>query len=131
MLTFHSFRGFSWRSPSRVGWVGLLLMAGGAFAACSESPSATGEPVKPRPPVGVVLISPTTSTLKVGQSQQFVASVPSGAATQFAWRAGDTSLVSISSAGVATARKAGNTTISALIVSDTALRGTITLNIVP
>ena len=131
MLVFQSIVRVCSRNLSWVGRVGLAFGFSCVSVSCSDTRPTTEGPVTPTPPVAVVLIIPTTSTLKVGQSQQFVASVPSGSATQFAWRAADTSVVSISTTGLASARKVGSTTISALIVSDTGLRGTVTLSVVP
>lgn len=96
----------------------LLLTVFGA-AACSEDPITP-----PPPPAAVVLqtitVSSATSMITKGQTTSFIATGTysdgtSKALTAVAWVSSDTSVASISAAGVATALAAGITDITASV----------------
>ncbi|HEU4641445.1 MAG TPA: Ig-like domain-containing protein [Gemmatimonadaceae bacterium] len=90
----------------------LVLLA----AACSDAvapPPPTAALRATSPTVGSVTVSPSSATIAVGATKQFTATVKdvngntlSGASV--AWSSSDTSVLRVSSTGVATGRKAGS-----------------------
>jgi hypothetical protein len=97
--------------------------------AVGEAHSAGGERHSCTPSVDSISVSPVEASLEVGQTRTCVANVVvDGDVNQVATGSGgDTGVVSVHDAGVATAITAGSATISAIRVPDPRIQGTATV----
>ena len=121
----------SYRSIA-TGFIAILASSALLYAGCgggdssptrpepsTPAPTPTPTPTPPpAPTVSTIEVTPNTAMIEVGGTQRFVASakasdgaVISGVA--FAWTSGNTAVVTINSAGVATGVSVGSTTIRA------------------
>ena len=102
-------------------WLGLLATGcGGDDSPTQSTPSPTPDPPPPTPAptVSVVEVNPNSATLEVGSTQAFVSTARASDGTvisgvNFTWSSSNTAVVTINSAGVATAVTAGTATIQA------------------
>ena len=80
-----------------------------------------------------VEVLPGSSSINVGATRQFTATVigTSGTSQAVTWRTANPAVASVSTGGVVTGVAQGTTTVTAVSVADTTLRGTATVTIVP
>ena len=123
----------------------MLFFVGGFLAAgCGGGDSPTSPPTSqpstptptppPAPTVSTIEISPNTASLEVGRTQGFVATAKASdgsviGGVNFTWSSSNTAVVTINSAGVATAVSAGTATIRATGNGITSAPATITVTV--
>ena len=80
-----------------------------------------------------IIIAPSTATIGTGQSTTLVATVqiPVGSSTAVTWRTAAPTIATVSATGVVTGVGVGTTTITAVSVADTTLRGNATITVQP
>lgn len=80
-----------------------------------------------------VTIAPATASIATGQQQTLVATlvIESGLNTGITWRSSAPAVATVTQSGVVTGVAFGTTTITAIAVADSMLRGTATVNVVP
>lgn len=119
-------------------FVGGYLTAGCGGGDSPTSPPITQPPTPPAPPpaptVSTIEISPNTASLEVGRTQGFVATAKASdgsviGGVNFTWSSSNTAVVTINSAGVATAVSAGTATIRATGNGITSAPATITVTV--
>ena len=82
------------------------------------------------PPVVSIALTPTTASVGVGGTQQFVATVTGSTNTGVTWRTSDPSIATISATGLATGVGQGTAIITAIANADTTKRQQATLTVV-
>lgn len=84
-------------------------------------------------PLRGVVMSPTTANIATGQQLPVVATVniENGLSTNVIWRTSAPAVATVTQAGVVTGVAFGTTTITAVSVADTLLKGTTVVNVVP
>lgn len=101
-------------------FAGLALL----FAGCDNNASAPTSPS-----AGTLQVTTPRSTLRAGETAQLVVTTSAGApVTGLTWTSSDTSVLSVSATGLATAGRAGRVTIGAASQSGS---GSIALRVVP
>ncbi|AMW04117.1 hypothetical protein GEMMAAP_03215 [Gemmatimonas phototrophica] len=80
-----------------------------------------------------VTVSPSSSTMGLGQTRQLSAQVQAeeGFPSAVSWRSSNPSVAMVASSGLVTAVSQGTATVTAVLNADTTRRGTATINIVP
>lgn len=93
--------------------------------------SATGT-ILVTPARGVV-VTPTSADLATAETRtlQVIVNIEPGLSTAVTWRSSAPAVATVSGAGLVRAVAFGTTTITAVSVADTLLRGTATINVVP
>ena len=116
--------------------VGAVDAAGNSSedTACNGFSAPDDTTPEPTPPtVESVVLSPSAATLEVGATRQMTASARDGdnapiSGVSFTWSSSNTSVATVSSAGLVTARAAGNATIRAATAGVT---GTAAITVSP
>lgn len=120
---------------SRSIFAGLLVIAG--LTACGDKvtvsapgggTSSTGTGV-----VHSVTVSPSSVSLKIGETVQLVATVDAdaGLARTVTWKSGDSNKATVSSAGLVTAAASGTVVITATSTADATVAGAATIIVSP
>jgi 6-phosphogluconolactonase (cycloisomerase 2 family) len=110
------------RKPIELLMVGVALVCVLVFAACNCTPT-----------LRYITISPTTATIVAGTTQQYTATgyYSNGSSTSglsVSWGSSNTTVATITSAGVASGLAAGTTTITATALGITATSATLNVN---
>ena len=84
-------------------------------------------------PARSVVVSPATATMATAETRTLTAtvSIEQGQSTAVTWRSSAPAVATVSSAGLVRAVAFGTTTITAVSVADTMLRGTASISVVP
>lgn len=105
------------------------------LAACGGGGDAAGPPVVvvPPPTVRGIAVTPTTASIRVGETQSLSAAVDAinGAGTGVTWISEAPAVATVSSAGVVTALAVGPATIRATSAADTRVSATAVITVQP
>lgn len=97
------------------------------------NPNVTVEiPITVREPATGIKLNKTITTMKVGATTELTASLlPSNSTDDptVTWKSSNSTIASVNSSGVVTARKAGTATITATLKGNTTLKATCTVNV--
>ncbi|MDE3150702.1 MAG: Ig-like domain-containing protein [Gemmatimonadota bacterium] len=120
---------------SRSIFAGLLVIAG--LTACGDKVTVSapnqGSSSTATPVVHSVTVSPSSVSLKIGETVQLVATVDAdaGLARTVTWKSGDSNKATVSSSGLVSAVASGTVVITATSTADATVAGAATIIVAP